>query len=126
MTVTYKYTQSGGEGYSHYEVTAIYNTPNIREQGAIDDIRTAGKLLLGEIKVDSGEGLDASGNYRVQIHRNATLFLRNGKIIAVLSYKASNKVLTGGVAASLAEDSMKTLEQLCAIIDVFNEDSPDA
>jgi hypothetical protein len=121
MTVSYKYTQSGGEGYSHYEVTAIYNTPNIREQNTIDDIRTAARLLLGEIKVDSGEGLDATGNYRVQIHRNATLFLQNGKIIAVLSYKASNKVLTGNVAVALVEDSMKTLEQLRAILDVFNE-----
>ena len=124
MTVSYKYTQSGGEGYSHYEVTAIYSTPNIREQNAIDDIRTAARLLLGEIKVDSGEGLDATGNYRIQIHRNATLFLQNGKIIAVLSYKASNKVLTGNVAVSLVEDSMKTLEQLRAILDVFNEDEP--
>jgi hypothetical protein len=121
MTVSYKYTQSGGEGYSHYEVTAIYNTPNIREQNTIDDIRTAARLLLGEIKIDSGEGLDATGNYRVQIHRNATLFLQNGRIIAVLSYKASNKVLTGNVAVALVEDSMKTLEQLRAILDVFNE-----
>ena len=116
MKVTFTYTEAGGEDFSHYEVTAVYDAPNIVAED-MPDIREACKTILKPREVF--KEIDSLVPH-IEVEREVTIFYRNGRIISVLSYQTEKRPLFDSEASRIAQDSLKTLAQLCSVLDVFN------